>query len=162
QRKLQRNDGTSGGTDGRHLLQAGHLAKLPFQGCRNGRRDHIRAGARIEGQHLDRGVVHLRQRRHRQLVIGHCAGEQDGHHQQGRRDWSQDEGSGGIHSSPFALLVPRAPTCIPCLPTPAITATSNCIVSLRTCVIHGSLTTDMPMSTKCDDVWPGYSYHASL
>src|SRR5262249_17729278 len=77
---------------------------------------------------LDRRVVYLRQRRHRQLVIGHCTSEQDRRHQQRRRDRSQNEGSGGIHWLPFALLSPamRAATFIPrCnLSTPSMTTTS--------------------------------------
>src|SRR5881296_653351 len=49
--KLQGDHGTARRTAGRHLLQAGHLAELPFEGCRDGRRDDVRAGAGIERQH---------------------------------------------------------------------------------------------------------------
>jgi hypothetical protein len=59
----------------RHLLQSGHLPELPLEGRRDGRRHNVRTGAGIERQHLNSGVVHLGQCRHRELVIGDGASE---------------------------------------------------------------------------------------
>ena len=50
-----------------HLVQPGHLAELALQRRGDGGRHHVRAGAGIERDHLDRRVVDLRQRRDRQL-----------------------------------------------------------------------------------------------
>ena len=61
-------------------------------------------------------VVHLGQRRDRQLVIGDSAHEQDRRHQQGRGDWAQDEESGEMHAFPFIVLTltRRAAPSMPC------------------------------------------------
>ncbi len=65
--ELEGDDRAAAGADGGHLLEAGHLAELAFE-RRGDRRGHdVGAGAGIEGEHLDDGVVHLRQRGDRQL-----------------------------------------------------------------------------------------------
>ena len=84
--ELKRDDRSATGALGRHLLQARHLAKLTLQRGGDGRRHHIRTGARIEGDNLNGRVVHFRQRRHGQKTVANDPGQQDRHHQQGRRN----------------------------------------------------------------------------
>ena len=94
------------GAGGRHLLQAGHLAELPLQRSRDGRRHDLRAGAGIEGEHLDGRIIHLRQRGDRQLLVRHGAGQQDRGHEQRGRNRPQDELAGQVHfCGPFAPVV---------------------------------------------------------
>src|SRR5262249_22931565 len=117
------------------------------------RRHHLWAGSRVEGHHLDRRVVYLGQRRHRELHIGHRASQQDGRHQQGRRDRAQDKGAGRIHWLPFVLPAPamRAATFIPrCnLSTPSMTTTSPGVRPLSMITSSPSLgpTTTLRIST---------------
>ena len=61
------DDRAAAGAGRGHLVEARHLPELPFQRRRHRRGHHVRAGAGIEGQHLDRRIVDLRQRRDRQL-----------------------------------------------------------------------------------------------
>ena len=103
--ELQRDDRGAGRARRRHLVEAGHLAELPLQGSGHRRRHHFRAGARIEGLHLDRRIVDLRQGRERQERVGDDAGQQDRHHEQRRGDRTQNEGLGDVHR--FTSL-PRA------------------------------------------------------
>src|SRR6185295_2321702 len=55
--------------NGRHFLQARHLAELLFQGRGDRRGHHVGTAARQEGLHLDGGIIHLRQGRKRQEFI---------------------------------------------------------------------------------------------
>ena len=97
QAELQGDDRTAAGGVGGHLLQPRHLPELALQG-RGDRRGHdVGAGARKESEHLDGGVIHLGQRRDRQLVVGHGAGQQNGRHQQGGGHRAQDEDAGWVH-----------------------------------------------------------------
>ena len=63
--ELERDHRRAAGALGGHLLKAGHLAKLPLQRGGHRRGHHVRAGAGIERYHLNRRVVHFRQRRNR-------------------------------------------------------------------------------------------------
>ena len=81
------------------------MAELPFQrrGDRGGH--HVRAGAGIEGEHLDGRVIHLRQGGNRQLRVGDDAYEQNGGHQQRSGDRPQDEWARRTHGSLLPLVV---------------------------------------------------------
>jgi len=59
--ELQGDDRRAGRGDGRHLLQARHLAKLLFQGRGDRGGHHVRARAGQEGLDLDGGIIHFRQ-----------------------------------------------------------------------------------------------------
>ena len=80
--ELENDDRSALRAGGGHLVQAGHLAELPFQRSGDGGGHHVRAGAGIERDHLDDGIVHLRQRGDGQLFVGDKAREQNGHHQE--------------------------------------------------------------------------------
>ncbi len=67
ERKLQRDQRTAKRTDRRHLRQSGHLAELLLERRRDRRRHYLRACARVERLDLHGGIIHLRQRRNRQL-----------------------------------------------------------------------------------------------
>src|SRR5262249_58965653 len=84
---------------GRHLVQTWHLAELALQRRRDGRRYDVRTRAGIEGDDLDCRIVYLRQRRHRQLLVGNRSNQQQTCHQQRGRNRSEDEWSRGIHIS---------------------------------------------------------------
>jgi hypothetical protein len=74
--ELQGDDRAAERADGGHLIQPGNFAELPFErrGHRGGH--HFGTAARVKGLNLDRRVVDLRQRRHRQLAIGDKADQQ--------------------------------------------------------------------------------------
>src|SRR4029453_8481048 len=55
------------------------------------------AGPGVEGQDLDGGVVHLGQRRDRELRVGDAAGEEDAGGQERGSDRAEDEQAGWIH-----------------------------------------------------------------
>ncbi len=95
---MQGDDRGAGRAGRRHLVEARHLAELALErrGDRGGH--HLRAGAGIEGLHLDRRVVDLGQRRERQEAVGDDADQQDRHHQQRGRDRPQDEEARRVHS----------------------------------------------------------------
>ncbi len=88
----------------RHLVEPRHLAELAFQGRRDGRRHHVRAGAGIERQDLDRGVVDLRQGGDRQLKVRDGADQYDRDHEQHGRDRPQNEQPRRTHWAACALL----------------------------------------------------------
>ena len=67
------------------------FAELALQRGRDCRRHHIRAGAGIEGEHLDGRVVDLGQRRNGQLRISDDANQQDCSHQQRSRHRAQNK-----------------------------------------------------------------------
>ena len=94
QAELQDDDRAAAGTVGGHLLQPRHLPELALQGGGHRGGHDVGAGARKEGEHLDGGVIHLGQGRDRQLVVGHGAGQQNGHHQQRGGHRPQDEECG--------------------------------------------------------------------
>jgi hypothetical protein len=79
--ELQRHDRDAGRAGGSHARQPRHLAELSLQWGGDGLRHHLRAGARVQRLHLDRGVVDLRQRRQWQEPETDQAGQHDGHHQ---------------------------------------------------------------------------------
>ena len=95
--ELQGDDRGPGRGQGTHLHQAGHDPELAFQRGRDHRRDDVRRRAGIEGLHLNGGVVDLRQGRHRQGTVGQQAREQQGHHQQGGGDGTENEDAGEVH-----------------------------------------------------------------
>ena len=103
QRKLQSDERASKRAGGGHLIKAGDLSELAFEWRRHRRGHHIRAGPGIEREHLDRRVIHLRQCRDRQLAVGHGPCQEDGGHEQRRRDRAQDERPRGVHESDLRL-----------------------------------------------------------
>jgi hypothetical protein len=82
QNKLQRNDRSPAGTLGRHAAQARHLAKLLLQGSGYPGGDHLGAGARIQGDHLDGGIVDFRQGGNGQVAVRQEPGQQQGQHEE--------------------------------------------------------------------------------
>ena len=89
--ELKHDDRHAAGAGRSHLAQPLHLAELAFQRRRYGGRHHIRAGAGIEGEHLDRRVIDLRQRGNRQLRESDDAHQQNCGHQQRSCDRPQNE-----------------------------------------------------------------------
>ena len=55
-------------------------------------------GARIKGLHLDRRIIDLRKRRHRQLAKGDNADQDDAGHEQRGGDGPKNEDSGRVHA----------------------------------------------------------------
>ena len=111
------------GAGGGHLAEALHLAELPFQRRRDRRGHHIRGRARIERQHLNGRVIHLRQRGNRQLGVGDHAHQQNRGHQQRRGNRPQDEWARRAHGVALLLVVlfpgfvvplGLVPLCAPC------------------------------------------------
>src|SRR5208283_3655099 len=94
QRELQHQHRIARRAGRRHLAQPLQLSALPLQRRRHRRRHHLRARPRIERQDLDRRIVHLRQRRHRQLRVSDNAHQHDGRHQQRRRNRTQNKRTG--------------------------------------------------------------------
>ena len=97
QRELENDHRRAAGARRRHLVQPRHLAELAFQRRRDGGGHDVGARAGIEGEHLDRRVVDLRQRRHGKLRVGDEAGEQHCRHQQRGRDRTLDEDTRRAH-----------------------------------------------------------------
>ena len=89
--ELEHDDRNSAGAGRSHLAQALHLAELAFQGRSDGGRYDIRAGAGIEGDHLDRRVVNLRQGRNGQLEISDQPSQENCGHQQRGSNRPQNE-----------------------------------------------------------------------
>ena len=94
QLELQRDYRSAAGTLRRHLLKAGHLAELALQRGGDSGGHHVRAGARIEGNHLDGRVIDLRQGGDRQEAVADNPGQQDRHHQQGGGDRTHNKQPG--------------------------------------------------------------------
>src|SRR5581483_4077930 len=112
-----------------HLVEPRHLTELALERCRDGRRRHVRARAGVEGEHLDRRIVDLRQRRHGQLAVRGEADEDEPGREERGGDRAQDEDAGGIHA-PGAGIAPaagRSCTTLPArsLSTPSTTTTSS-------------------------------------
>ena len=105
--ELQHHHRGGAGAGGGHLAQALHFAKLAFQRGGHGGGHHIRAGAGIEGEHLDSRVVDLRQRGDRQLRVGNDAYEHDGGHQERGRDRPQNKWAGRTHGASLSLFEGR-------------------------------------------------------
>ena len=59
--KLQNDQRGAEGARRGHLLQTWHLPELPFQRRGHRRHHYARTSARIEREHLNRGVIHLGQ-----------------------------------------------------------------------------------------------------
>ena len=95
--ELQRDDRAAVGARGSHLLESGHLSELTFERRGHRGRHHVRAGAGIEGNDLNDGIIHLRQRRNGQLRIPHRACQQDTHHQHGGGHRPENEDPGRVH-----------------------------------------------------------------
>src|SRR6266851_1180530 len=91
QRELQRNHAAPTRARRRHLAQPRYLPKLSLQRRRHRRRHHLRARPGIKRLHLDRRIVHLRQRRHRQLHIRNKSRKQNGHHQKRGGHWPKNK-----------------------------------------------------------------------
>jgi hypothetical protein len=95
--ELEHDDRHGAGAGRGHLGQALHLAKLALQRGRNRGCCYVRTGPRIERDHLDGGIVHLRQRGNGQLQESDNADQQNGSHQERRRHRPHDEGARRIH-----------------------------------------------------------------
>ncbi len=102
--ELQGDDGAAAGADRGHLLKPRHLAELAFQRRGDGGSHHLRSAAGVKGEHLDDGVVHLRQGGDRQLLIAHKAGQQNGRHQQRGGYRAQNEGPGRTQAHRCVLV----------------------------------------------------------
>ena len=130
ERELERDHRAPEGARREHLLETRHLAELLLERRRHRRRHDVGPGARVEGEHLDRRIVDLRQRRDRQLVVGDGAGQHDRRHEQRGGDRPQDEEPRRVHAAGFECVpscsVSRACTSVPLrsLSTPSITTTS--------------------------------------
>ncbi len=95
--ELQRDHRRAGGTHRAHLVEVRHLAELHLQRCGDRGGHHIRAGAGIEGLHLDGRIVHFRQSGDRQEFEREHAGQHDCDHQQGGRHRPQNERLRRVH-----------------------------------------------------------------
>ena len=104
--ELQGDDRRAVGADGGHPLQAGHLAQLPLQRRGDGGGHHLRRGPRIEGLHLDGGIIHLRQGRQGQELEADHPGQEDRQHQEGRGDRPLDEQRGRAEPAQRAAALP--------------------------------------------------------
>ena len=82
-------------------------SKLPFAEFR--RQPHPDS-PRIEGEHLNRRIVHFRQRRYRKLKVRNPTSQKQRRHQQSRRHWTQNKWPRGIHwvgaALPLVLFCP--------------------------------------------------------
>ncbi len=99
QAELQGDHRGAAGTGGRHLVQARHLAELALQRRGHRRCHHVRTGARIQRDHLDRRVIDFRQGRQRQHPVGDDADQENRRHQQRGRHRTQDERARDVHVS---------------------------------------------------------------
>src|SRR5262249_26223482 len=103
QHKLQRDNRAAEGARRGHLVETGNLAELALE-WRGDRRSHdVRAGPGIERQNLNGGIIHLRQCRDGQLLVGDKARQEQTHHQQAGGNRTQDERAGRTH-----LVLPGA------------------------------------------------------
>ncbi len=102
--ELQNDDRGSAGAGGGHLAEPLHLAELALERSGDGGGHHVGAGAGIEGQHLDGGVIHLGQRRDGQLREGDETDKQDRGHQQRGCDWPQNKWSRRTHGALLSLV----------------------------------------------------------
>src|SRR5262249_10096243 len=59
--------------------------------------------SRIEGEHLDGGIVHLGQRGDGQLRVGYDAGQENRGHRERGRDRPQNKLAGRVHREAFRL-----------------------------------------------------------
>ncbi len=105
QAELQHDDRGGPGTGRGHLAQTLHLAELPLQGSGDRGGHDLRAGSRIESDHLNRGIAYFRQRRNRQLRVGYDPRKHDGGHQQRSRYWAKNKWAGRAHGSFPRLLL---------------------------------------------------------
>src|SRR6266404_2225184 len=150
ERELQRDDRAAEGAGGHHLVQAGHLPELALEGRCHRRRHDVRTGAGIEGEHLDGGIIDLRQRGNGQLTVGDGAGQHDGRHQQRRRD--------GPEASPPGVLTC---TVLPArsLSTPSMTITSP---ADKPASIAASVADVGPRVTwRTSTVWSGFTVYTN-
>jgi hypothetical protein len=97
QGELQDDERGALGARGGHLVEPGELTELSLQGCRDRGGHHLGAGAGVEGQDLDGGVIDLGQGRDGQLEVGHHAHEEHPDGEQGGRDGAEDEKAGRVH-----------------------------------------------------------------
>src|SRR6266849_689605 len=89
--ELQGNQRTPERTRRGHLQQAGNLPEVALQRSGHRRSHHVGACAGIKRLHLNGRIIHLRQRRNRQLQVGYVPHQQDAHHQKCGGDRPQDE-----------------------------------------------------------------------
>ena len=120
--ELQGDDGAAVGAGGGHLLQTGHLAELALERRGDRGRHHVGAGAGVEGDHLDGGVIDLRQGGDRQLLIGHAAGQEDANHEKRGSNRPEDKRPGGTH-----FFFP--PALAPALEPEPAGASANCALT---------------------------------
>src|SRR3989442_14517147 len=83
ERELKNDDRAASGANGSHLVQTGQLSEWPLERRSDGRGRNIRTCAGIKSNHLDGPIIHLRQRRNRQLPISHNAREQNNRENRG-------------------------------------------------------------------------------
>ena len=111
-----------------HLREPGHLPELALERSSYRRRHHVRTRARVERHHLDRRIVHLRQRRDGELPISDQPRKHQADHQQRSRDRPQYERARKIQGVvlPGGRAAVCTLTCAPCcsLSTPSVTTTS--------------------------------------
>src|SRR5258708_9263366 len=88
--EVQDDDGGCAGTAGSHLAEALELAKLALERSRDRGGDDVGAGAWIESENLNCGIVDLRKSGDGQLRVADDSDEQNGGHQEGRCDRSED------------------------------------------------------------------------
>ena len=80
------------------------------------RRHGFGTGAGQRRVHLNGGVIHAGQRRHRQRAIAHDAEQQDGERDQRRHDRPFDEDAGNVHATTPASSTLPAGTGLTCAP----------------------------------------------
>ena len=115
QRKLQHDDGAAIGAGGGHLREPGYLAELALERRGDRGRHDLRAGAGIEGLHLDGGVVGLRQRRDGEGGVGGETNDQDRDHQECGCDGPKYKDARRIQRvCPAALFPARVPAARHC------------------------------------------------
>ncbi len=104
--ELQNDDRNCPRAGGRHLAEPLHLAELPLEWRGNRGGYNVWRRARIEREHLDGWIVHLRQRGNRQLRVGDHTHQQNRGHQQRRGNRPQDEWARRTHGvALFPLFV---------------------------------------------------------
>ncbi len=110
--KLQHDDGAAIRAGGGHLREPGYLAELALERRGDGRRHDLWAGARVEGLHLDGGIIGLGQRGDGEGGVGRESNDHDRHHQECGCDRPKYEVARRIQrvcpAPPFPANVPAA------------------------------------------------------
>ncbi len=105
---------TAEGVGGVHRLYAGDGGELALQRRGHGGRHGFGTGAGQRGRHLNGGVIHARQRRHRQLSESDGAEEQNGEADERGHDGPLDEEAREVHDFPASSFAGSTScTCAP-------------------------------------------------